>query len=241
MKTPVSILAKNDFKLILRDSTLVLALFGPIGIMTLLFFLPSIERLVLEKLAFDLTSYRLFITGFLSLVPGMLFGMIYGFIILDERDENIIQSISVTPLRTQGYLSYKLQMPMLLSAGFFLLLIYSTLLIEINPVHGMGIAMMVALEAAISTLFLVAYADNKVEGLAFSKLLGIMFLGFPAVLLWESSWHWISAWMPSFWIGKAFLHSSQESQLVWADLSLGILLHFGVLVFFLRAFLTRQK
>ena len=241
MKTPVSILAQSDLKLILRDSTLVMALVGPIGIMALLFFLPALEALVLDKLSFDLVDYRLFIVSFLSLVPGMLFGMVYGFIILDERDENIIQSISVTPLRTQGYLSYKLQMPMLLSAGFFLFLIYATVLIDLNPLHGIGIAVMVALEAAIGTLFLVAYSDNKVEGLAFSKLVGIMYLAIPLVFLWASGWHWVTAFLPPFWIAKAFVHSQHDSIWIWSDLILGVGVHFVVLRFLLSVFIKRQQ
>ncbi len=241
MKTPISVLAQSDLKLILRDSTLALALFGPVGIMTILFFLPQIEGLILNHLDFDLTDYRLFIVSFLSLVPAMLFGMIYGFIILDEQDENIIQSISVTPLRTEGYLNYKLQMPMLLGACFFLLLIHGTNLIELHPITAIGIAILVALEAAISTLFLVAYSGNKVEGLAFSKLLGIMYLAIPLVFFMPSTWHWLSAFLPPFWIAKAFIHSQQGSVWVWSDIILGILFHFLVLRFFLGVFVKRQQ
>jgi len=240
MKTPITVLARGDLKLIVRDSTLVLALFGPLAITILLFFLPSIETLVQTKLNFDLSPYRLFIVCFLSLVPGMLFAMIYGFIILDERDEDVIDFISITPLRKEGYLSYKLIMPMLLSSGLFLLILYTTQLIQFNLVHALGIAVMVALEAAIGTLFLVSFSDNKVEGLAFSKLLGIMYLAIPLVFLWNSTWHWLSAFLPAFWIAKAFVHSQGGSAWVWSDLLAGIAVHIVVLLFFLRVFLRRQ-
>jgi len=240
MKTPVTVLAQGDLKLILRDSTLVMALFGPLAITTLLFFLPEIETLILNKLSFDLTPYRLFVVSFLSLVPGMLFAMIYGFIILDESNEDIIDFISITPLRKEGYLTYKLIMPMLLSAGFFLLIIYATSLIHLNLVHAIGIAIMVAIEAAIGTLFLVAFSENKVEGLAFSKALGIMYLAIPLVFFWSSSWHWLSAFLPPFWIAKAFVHSQSASIWIWGDFFFGTAIHLIVLLFFLRAFLRKQ-
>ncbi len=240
MKTPVAVLARGDLRLIARDSTLVMAVFGPLAITILLFFLPVIETLIHTKFGLDLVPFRLFIVSFLSLIPGMLFAMIYGFIILDEHDEDVIDFISITPLRKAGYLTYKLIMPMLLSGSFFLFVIYATSLIQLNLIHGIGIAIMVAIEAAIGTLFLVAFSENKVEGLAFSKVLGIMYLAIPLVFFWNSSWHWISVFLPPFWIAKAFIHSQASSIWIWGDLFLGTAMHLGVLQYFLRVFLGRQ-
>ena len=240
MKTPVTALARGDLKLIVRDSTLVMAVFGPLAITILLFFLPSIEALILIKFGFDPGPFRLFIVSFLSLIPGMLFAMIYGFIVLDERDEEVIDFISITPLRKEGYLTYKLIMPMLLSAGFFLFIIYATSLVRLNPIPAMGIAIMVAIETAIGTLFLVAFSENKVEGLAFSKVLGIMYLAIPLVFFWNSSWHWISAFLPPFWIAKAFIHSQTSSIWIWGDLVLGTAVHLVILQYFLQVFLRKQ-
>jgi fluoroquinolone transport system permease protein len=182
----------------------------------------------------------LFVVSFLNLIPGMLFAMIYGFIILDERDEDVIDFISITPLRKQGYLMYKLIMPMLLSALFFLLIFYATALVPLNLLHGLGIAIMIALEAAIGTLFLVTFSENKVEGLAFSKLLGIMYLAIPLVFFWDSGWHWLSAFLPPFWIAKAFVHSQISSVWIWSDLFFGIVVHMGVLILFLKNFLRKR-
>ncbi len=240
MKTPISVLARGDLKLIIRDSTLVMMLFGPLAITVVLFFLPTLEVLIQTKFGFDISPYRLFAVSFLNMVPGMLFAMIYGFIILDERDEEVIEFISITPLRKQGYLTYKLIMPMLLSAVFFLLIFYATALVPLNLLHGLGIAVMVALEAAIGTLFLVVFSENKVEGLAFSKLLGIMYLAFPIVFFWNSGWNWLSAFLPPFWIAKAFVHSQAGSIWIWGDFFFGTAIHLIVLLFFLRAFLRKQ-
>ena len=241
MKRPISTLVLGDARSIVRDSTMILAAFGPLAIFALLFFLPFIESLVFLRFAFNLEEYRLFIVGFLSLIPSMLFGMIFGFVMLDERDEDIISFISVTPLQKKGYLSYKLQVPMALSAVFFLLLIYATRLIELNPLHAPFIAILVALESAIGALFLVAYSENKVEGLAFSKLMGIMYLAVPAVFLWPSNWHWITAVVPPFWIAKAYLHSEQGSFLIWLDLGFGLLIHLAVILLLIRVFFKQQE
>lgn len=241
MKTPVESLVKADLKSILRDSTMVLAVFGPLAILALLFFLPAIEPLIANRFHFDLFPYRLLVVCFLSMIPSMLFGMIYGFIILDERDEDIIEFISITPLGQDGYLNYKLQMPAMLSAGFFLLLIYGTDLVEINPLHTILLSALVAIEAAIGTLFLVAFSENKVEGLAFSKLMGILYIAVPMVFLWNSPWHWITAPLPPFWIAKAMIHSQNGSSLVWLDIGVGFCVHFAALLILIKAFLSRTK
>ncbi len=241
MRRLISTLVLGDARSIVRDSTMILAAFGPLAILVLLFFLPFIESLVYKRFAFALGEYRLFIVGFLSLIPSMLFGMIFGFVMLDERDEDIISFVSVTPLQKRGYLSYKLQMPMLFSAVFFLLLIYATKLIEFNLLHAPLIAVLVALESVIGALFLVAFSENKVEGLAFSKLMGIMYLALPAVFLWASKWHWITAILPPFWIAKAYLHSEQGSQLIWLDLGVGLLLHLAVIGVLLHVFIKQDR
>jgi len=240
MRAPISTLVRGDLKLIIRDSTLVMALVGPLAITILLVFLPEIESYINNKLTFDLNPYRLFIVSLLSLIPGMLFAMIYGFIMLDERDEDVIAFISITPLGKRGYLAYKLMTPMLLSAGFFILLIYVTHLIQLHLIHAVGIALMVALEAAIGTLFLVAFSENKVEGLAFAKLLGVMYLAIPLVFFWSSSWHWLSAILPPFWIAKAFIHSQSGSMWIWGDFFFGVAVHLGILLLFLRTFLRNK-
>lgn len=241
MQAPISTLARGDLRSILRDSTMVLAVFGPIAIFALLLALPSIEGVIQSHYKFDLSMYRLFIVCFLSLIPTMLFGMIYGFIILDERDEDIIQFIAITPIQKQGYLSYKIQMPMLLSVGFWFLIYLGTDLVQLNPVHAIGLAILVALEAAISALFLVSFSENKVEGLAFSKLLGILYIAIPVVFLWDSPWHWITAPLPPFWIAKAFIHSQDLSAWFWFDLSMGLATHLSVLFLLIKAFLNRPS
>ena len=130
---------------------------------------------------------------------------------------------------------------MLLSLGTFILAALEISPIKLNPYHGALISIMVALEAAIITLLLVVYSENKVEGLAFSKVAGIMYLAVPIVFLWDSPWHWLSAFLPPFWIAKAILHSQSGSLQIWVDLIIGFIIHFVVLRYFLQVFLKRQQ
>jgi len=102
-------LSITDMKNIGRDSTLLLMLFGPIALFGILRFgVPFATAELSKALSFDLTVYYPLILSFMGLIPSMLFGMLIGFLILDERDEEIIAFIAVTPLGKSGYLQYKI-------------------------------------------------------------------------------------------------------------------------------------
>ena len=77
MKNRMTTLALGDFKLILRDSTMILAVFGPFSIFLILLLFPLIEQFIWNRFAFNLEEYRLFVVSFLSLIPAMLFGLMY--------------------------------------------------------------------------------------------------------------------------------------------------------------------
>ena len=229
-------LVRADLRNVLRDSTMVMVLFGPVALFALLGFLPLIEALLLSELQFDLFPYRPPLVTFLGLIPGLLFAMIYGFIVLDERDEQIVEVMSVTPLRKEGYLRYKLLIPMLLSFLGPPIIQFSFSLLSLSMTALLPISFMAGLEAGLGVLFLVSFSSNKVEGMAFGKLLGIFYLVIPAVFLWDSPLHWIGCISPPFWIAKASQAALAQDPLVWLHVTLGLAMHLVLLKWMLRKF-----
>ncbi len=70
-----------------------------------------IEKVVMDQWSVDLSPhYRQAGTFFLMLIP-MMMGMVYGFILLDERDGGMITAISVTPTGKAGYLKHEIGNP----------------------------------------------------------------------------------------------------------------------------------
>ena len=235
-------LALADAKNILRDSTLILLLFGPTGLFFMMrLVVPIASRLLSEQLAFDLMPYYPFIVIYLSLIPSMLFGLLLGFLILDERDEEIIAFIAVTPLRKTGYLAYKLSVSVGMSFLFFFATLYLTQLTTIRFHYAVGLALLAALEAPIASLFLAAFAENKVEGLALSKVLGMMYLGPFVAYFVNSHWKYLAGVLPPFWIAEAFFAAQRHAASYWLYLGIGFLIHLAAIGLLLRRFIRSQR
>ena len=122
---------KYDFKLLKGDPMLMLSMAVPFILWALMqFLIPWVIEMVIVQWDFDLSPYyRQAGTFFLMLIP-MMMGMVYGFILLDERDGGIITAISVTPTGKTGYLKLRLGIPMILS--FVAILLFQILLDQVH-------------------------------------------------------------------------------------------------------------
>jgi len=112
-----------DYKMLKGDPMLILSLMVPFILWALMHYLfPFLDTLVMNQWSVDiLPYYRQAGTFFLMLIP-MMMGMVYGFILLDERDGGIITAISVTPTGKSGYLKLRMGIPIFLSFIFIILL-----------------------------------------------------------------------------------------------------------------------
>src|SRR5690554_6030134 len=110
-------LAGGDFKNIVRDPVLFIITLIPVFFVLLVRFgLPAARVLLLPY--FDLSEHYAFIMSFLIFMTPAMYGTVLGFVLLDERDENILTVISVTPLMKPGYIAYRLLSPAVISFIF---------------------------------------------------------------------------------------------------------------------------
>jgi fluoroquinolone transport system permease protein len=87
-------LVKFEIKNILRDRMTIMLLVWPfaVGLMGRYF----INSNTLDKMASEMLIIAL------TLMSGMIFGAMAGFSILDDRDDNVFVSISISPLKCSG-------------------------------------------------------------------------------------------------------------------------------------------
>src|SRR5690606_27817765 len=106
-----------DAKNIRRDELLRWIIFAPVVMALLVRFLfPIVLVRAGEILQFDLMPYYEPVTSFMIiLLTPYLAGLVIGFLLLDQRDDGTLTALQVTPLSLNGYLLYRLTMPMLLS------------------------------------------------------------------------------------------------------------------------------
>ena len=220
------VLSIGDLKNISRDPILLAAVFAPFILSIVMRFgLPFVSEILLRELSFDLSQYYNLIMSVLILITPMMMGMLSGFLILDERDENILTFYSVTPLSKSGYLFYRVAMPTIISFLLSFFVFYYIGITECRVELLIPVLLLCSLESPMMALFLAAFASNKVEGLALSKAFGILFLAPAAGYFIESNWQYLAGIAPTFWVSKSLLAGVEMSSNYWIFLVVGIGVH----------------
>jgi len=219
---------------------LILSLMVPFILWALMHFLfPFLESLMMNQWSVDITPYyRQAGTFFLMLIP-MMMGMVYGFIMLDERDGGIITAISVTPTGKSGYLKLRMGIPLFLSFIFiilFLLLLQLTGSLTILQV--ISVSFLISSQSLILLLVLGAYADNKVMGMAISKGFGILLMGPLLDFALPAPNNWCGAYSPFFWASRSLLAESPGA--LWLYAGITFLFHLLLIWILFRKFTTRS-
>lgn len=233
-------LVKGDFINIVRDPMLRLFIFMPLFIPLLFRILvQNGSRLLREYTGFELSPYYLLIVSIVILMAPLILGTAIGFVLLDERDENILSFIAVTPLGKRGQLAYKLSIAVLISFICTYLSLFLTGLVEILPVHLLPVALMAALEAPFITLFITAFASNKVEGLVMSKATGLLMTGPLLAYFVPEPWSHLALIFPTTWVARAFQAGYESLGPFLLYNGGGFLVHILVLFLFLRIYERR--
>lgn len=231
---------RYDYLLLRGDPMLILSFMVPFILWALMqFIFPLVSGLVLNRWSVDISAYYTMTGSFFLLLIPMMIGMVYGFILLDERDEGVITAISVTPTGKSGYLKLRLGIPLLLSLGFILLFqVLLGLSGMLSLIQRVLISILIASQALLLLLFLGGFADNKVMGLAISKGFGLLLLGPLLDFVLPGSLKWIGAYSPLFWATRSFL--SIESGLFWLYFVFSLVIHGLLIWLLLKKFLMRS-
>ncbi|CAH0119326.1 Fluoroquinolones export permease protein [Paenibacillus sp. CECT 9249] len=238
-------LIRGDVKQIARDPMLAFYLLAPmLIILAVRFGIPFVAALLQREAGFDLAPYYNLILSFAMLLIPLILGVLAGFMMLDERDENLIAYYSVTPLSKSGYLLYRLSFPIVLSVLYCGMFLLAASLAPAQTASLLATLPMLAMEAPLIALLLAACASNKVEGLAWSKGAGlIVFL--PAIAYFVPlPWQLLAGIVPAYWVPRTFLASGMTPEaLTIPVLALcgvtGIAVHVIALRFLYQRFLLK--
>lgn len=240
MKNRFAFLALADLRQANRDPMLKVLLFAPILILGLVRFgLPPLQEALLLYTGFDLSPHYPFVFSMVPMLMPLMVGMVVGFILLDERDENILTVIAVTSLSRSAYLVYKTLLPLLYSSLLSFLSLHiagQSLFPLLLSAPGVIAASLIA---PCISFFLAAYAENKVSGLVLAKAAGVLLI-FPVIAyLLPAQWTYLMAPAPTFWLSLHFTALAEGEPITWPALAAGLLLMLGLLMFFIRRFEKR--
>jgi fluoroquinolone transport system permease protein len=168
-------------------------------------------------------------------------GTVVGFLLLDQRDDQTLTALMVTPLSLGDYLRYRLSGLMLLSAAFGAVMMPLAGLSETTALQVVVAAITAAPLAPTYALFLGTFAANKVQGFALAKAVGVVFV--PCIVSYFVTGPWQSPFgvVPHYWALKVFWLFDERSMasalvhaligLVWQTVLLMVLVrHFSHII-----------
>lgn len=198
---------KMVLKQIARDNMVAILCIAPF-LVALLFYIgiPALSTLLENKYNYnDLLKYsRIFDLLIMVLTP-YLFGFASAMIILGEMDEHIVPSYYASPLGRKGYLISRLLLPTMVST------LITIMIITVFQLSALGVILLIVLSflssivCVIPFLLIVTFSKNKVEGMAFARISGLILIGLFIPFFITDNNQFIFAFMPSFWLAKLSL------------------------------------
>ena len=128
------------------------------------------------KFQFDLSPYAVMAMSYLTIGTPAIFGMVIGFLLLDERDEGSLIALQVTPLSLNNYLIYRLGLPVIFTIVLTLITLPMAGIASFSVWELLLLGVVAAPLAPLLAIFLGAFASNKVQGFALTKASGILFV-----------------------------------------------------------------
>jgi fluoroquinolone transport system permease protein len=185
----------------------------------------------------ELEPFLTALAGYVLLVlTPNLAGMVVGFLLLDQRDDDTLTALRVTPVPLGGYLAYRLALPVALSTAVTLALFPLAGLAGPGPLPLLGAALGAAPFAPAFALFLASFAANKVQGFALTKAAGAVLAAPVAAYFLEPAWRWVLAPVPTYWPAMGYWALSRGRADGWLLLAVGFVYQVALVALLLRRF-----
>jgi len=224
LNTVLRSLGPIDLRNVRRDGMTSWMVFLPILMALFLRWgMPPLNVRLIEQYNIDLVDYYpvLLAYFFIGMCP-MVFGVVIGFLLLDEKDDNTLAALQVTPLPLNSYLLYRITIPILLTIGLMFVIFplanltpFDTRTILLSAIAAAPMAPMLALALA-------SLAQNKVQGFALMKLIGVVL--FVPVLAYFAPAGWELAFgiFPTYWPMKVYWLLDAGGTQVWLYLVIAV-------------------
>ncbi|TNE81280.1 MAG: hypothetical protein EP332_03940 [Bacteroidetes bacterium] len=158
--------------------------------------------------------YKQVIIMWACLQSATLFGFVYGFIVLEEKEENLLGVLRIAPVKTSQLVLARQSVGLAIST-----LVNFSILQWGGVLHmGLGINLLIALQMSLMAPFLMLllanFAKNRIEGLAAMKIFNILLIA-PALIYFlpYDALHALAI-VPTYWSYRAIEWSYLE-QLYW--------------------------
>lgn len=234
---------RNDVRGTYRDPLLVMIVLAPViwttGVALLT---PRFTSMLAARNGFDLVPYYpLILTAFLLLTSIIIVGGLAAFLVLDEVDAGTLTALRVTPVPLSALFVYRAATVMVITTVYVIATMSFSGILEPGLVPALiPIGLLSGLSAVVSLLLIVVMANNKIQGLAALRALGMLIAGLPC-LPWfiDSGWNLAFGVLPPYWAAKAFWVASDHGTW-WPYLLGGVAYNLAVAWPLFRRFLAKN-
>ncbi|HNP71896.1 MAG TPA: hypothetical protein PKK15_12325 [Kouleothrix sp.] len=213
-----------DARTIGRDALLRWVLALPLLIiLPMRLVLPAVLARIGAALGADLLPlYTPIASAALLLLTPVLYGMIIGFLLLDQRDDQTLVALQVTPLPAARYLAYRLATPTVASAAAALVALPLAGLANPRPEALPLAALAAAPLAPLTALALACFAANKVQGLALMKAGSVLLMAPLGGLFVGAGWRHMLGVLPTYWPAAIYWAFAAGDPQAWLFVALAL-------------------
>lgn len=155
-----------------------------------------------------IAPYYALIDIFFAMLSPAMFCFVSAMVSLEEADEKMALYLFVTPLGKNGYLTARLGIP---SIAAFLVTSVLLPVFKLTSLSMVDIILLAAggtLQGIITSLLILTFSSNKLEGMAVAKLSTLMIFGAAIPFFIKYDIQYILSPLPSFWIGKTICENT---------------------------------
>ena len=192
-------MAKFELKNLIREKMTMVMFIYPLLLGGIVKYL--IETNVVEG------QMKAIIAIMLSLMAGFAYGAMAGFSLLDDRDDQVLVSIQISPIPLALYVWFKVLFitGLAVLAGFFLIWYIGVVIMTTGEI--LLVSILSALQVPTVTFLINAFAKNKVEGFVTMKAVGFLLLFPVGSFFFLDAKEWLFAIGPGHWAAKAVQYS----------------------------------
>lgn len=227
-----------DLRGIRRDSMLSWMILIPIlSALIMRWAVPALTIALIQRYDFNLAPYYpVLLAYFFVIMSPIIFSVLVGFLLLDEKDDRTLTALQITPLSINSYLAYRVAVPVILTIVLMFIIFPLANLGEL----AFGPLLLTAISAApmspMFAMYLASMAENKVQGFALTKLSGfVLFIPIFAYFI-DSGWEIVFGIIPTYWPMKVYWTLNAGEPLAWLYAVIAVVYQSAVTWLFVRRF-----
>ncbi len=147
----------------------------------------------------NLDYYFPVIVALIILTPPLYYGVVLGLLVLEEKDENVLLAVAVTPIRLRNYLFTRITIYTLISIPLIVIVHEIIDVIAIELWQLVLVAMAVSLNTPLVVLLLAAFCKNQLEGFVIGKGMSPVILLPLAMYFVPGYLHLACGVLPTYW------------------------------------------